>query len=246
MSLLDKIKTQIQNLINTANEKTGNTDETLTAAVGSLVSGYGGGSDDFIGVKYSEFDSYRGNPRVADARSLPTNREDNICGGFPNLFANASKNPNGGWNSMVEDFYLPDGIKNLYVNMFINTGSIKNIYGDLSNVGVIYSSCFQYSNIEKFDYYCPNLTQIQGNAFGGCQNLIALTLRGNTLVTLTAASTFNNTPIKDGTGYIYVPRALLEDYKVATNWSAYANQFRALEDYTVDGTITGELDESKI
>ena len=26
----------------------------------------------------------------------------------------------------------------------------------------------------------------------------------------------------------------------------YANQFRALEDYTVDGTRTGALDESKI
>ena len=46
--------------------------------------------------------------------------------------------------------------------------------------------------------------------------------------------------------YIYVPRALVEDYKVATNWSAYADQFRALEDYTVDGTISGDLDETKI
>ena len=55
-----------------------------------------------------------------------------------------------------------------------------------------------------------------------------------------------------GTGYIYVPKALLsdddatKDYRRATNWSTYADQFRALEDYTVDGTITGELDPSKI
>lgn len=49
-----------------------------------------------------------------------------------------------------------------------------------------------------------------------------------------------------GTGYIYVPRALVDTYKAATNWSTIADQFRALEDYTVDGTITGELDESKI
>ena len=46
MSLLDKIKTQIQNLINTANEKTGNTDTTLTAAVESLVDGYDGGNSE--------------------------------------------------------------------------------------------------------------------------------------------------------------------------------------------------------
>ena len=55
-----------------------------------------------------------------------------------------------------------------------------------------------------------------------------------------------STPIWNGTGYIYVPRALVDSYKAATNWSTVADQFRALEDYTVDGTITGELDETKI
>lgn len=57
-------------------------------------------------------------------------------------------------------------------------------------------------------------------------------------------ATYNPTGAKDG--YIYVPSALIEDYKTATNWSTLASQFRALEDYTVDGTTTGELDESKI
>lgn len=41
MSLLDKIKTQIQNLIGIANEKTGNADTDLTSAVNALVGGYG-------------------------------------------------------------------------------------------------------------------------------------------------------------------------------------------------------------
>jgi hypothetical protein len=59
-------------------------------------------------------------------------------------------------------------------------------------------------------------------------------------------SGYPNSAIADGKGYIYVPRTLVNSYKTATNWSVYANQFRALEDYTVDGTITGELDESKI
>ena len=43
------------------------------------------------------------------------------------------------------------------------------------------------------------------------------------------------------TPYIYVPRALVDSYKAATNWSAYADYFRALEDYTVDGTIMGKF-----
>jgi len=69
----------------------------------------------------------------------------------------------------------------------------------------------------------------------------------STIVTLSSSEVFDTSDgIGAGIGYIYVPAALIEEYKSATNWSTYATQFRALEDYTVDGTITGELDETKI
>lgn len=42
MITADKVRNQIQTLIDTANEKTGNNDTDLTSAVGSLVEGYGG------------------------------------------------------------------------------------------------------------------------------------------------------------------------------------------------------------
>ena len=77
--------------------------------------------------------------------------------------------------------------------------------------------------------------------------MTAFILRSETKIcSITHTSVFTKTPIESGTGYIYVPKALIEDYKVTTNWSVYASQFRALEDYTVDGTTTGELDETKI
>ena len=60
----------------------------------------------------------------------------------------------------------------------------------------------------------------------------------------TANETYNPDGLKDG--YIYVPRALVDSYKTATNWTTFADQFRALEDYTVDGTTTGEMDWDKI
>ena len=50
-------------------------------------------------------------------------------------------------------------------------------------------------------------------------------------MTLKNISAFNSTPIKSGTGYIYVPMSLVDTYKSATNWSTFANQFRAIEDY---------------
>lgn len=92
----------------------------------------------------------------------------------------------------------------------------------------------------------PLLTSIDSYAFYYCELLSSLIIRSETICNLSNKNAFSGSSVASGTGYIYVPRALVEDYKAATNWSNYASQFRALEDYTVDGTINGELDESKI
>ena len=48
---------------------------------------------------------------------------------------------------------------------------------------------------------------------------------------LTSKYALYNTPIAKGTGYIYVPDALVNDYKKATNWSVFANQIKPLSEY---------------
>ena len=92
----------------------------------------------------------------------------------------------------------------------------------------------------------PSLQQVYATMFADCTSLSVLIFRSETMCTLMNTACFNRSAIANGTGYIYVPRALVDTYKSATNWSTYATQFRALEDYTVDGTITGELDPEKI
>lgn len=111
---------------------------------------------------------------------------------------------------------------------------------DLPAATLIDSQCF---------YYCSKLitvdlqtaTQIGRYAFNRCSALKALIIRTEQVCSLGSGL---------GNGidscYIYVPRALVSDYKAATNWAQYADKFRALEDYTVDGTTTGELDTTKI
>ena len=107
------------------------------------------------------------------------------------------------------------------------------------------NNAFSYcSNLTTADF--PAVTNIDMNAFRSCSKLTALILRSEMMVNLNLTTALSSTPIASGTGYIYVPRALVDSYKAATNWSTYANQFRALEDYTVDGTTTGELDPNKI
>ena len=103
-----------------------------------------------------------------------------------------------------------------------------------------FQSC---NNLTTADF--PVATSIGNTVFAMCGLLTSLLLRNSSVCTLRNVNSFNNTPIQNGTGYIYVPSALVEQYQAATNWSTYASQFRALEDYTIDGTTTGDLDSTK-
>lgn len=75
------------------------------------------------------------------------------------------------------------------------------------------------------------VASIGENAFQNSAKLSTIILRYGTLVTIENTNALANTPIAKGTGYIYVPKALIDSYKTATNWATYANQFRAIEDY---------------
>lgn len=123
---------------------------------------------------------------------------------------------------------------------FTDTGlvSVK-----LPNVTLVSSNSFFRCLSLK---YLEFSSQVQFGTYSlyTCNALRTLILRSETLCTyggLIAAP-----QLKEGKGgYIYVPRALIDSYKAADIWKdGYA--FRALEDYTVDGTIHGALDDNKL
>lgn len=78
-------------------------------------------------------------------------------------------------------------------------------------------------------------------AMFGCGSLVAVILRSETLNDMNANIFDSNFELSNR--YVYVPRALLDSYKIKNSWSKYADRFRILEDYTVDGTITGAMRE---
>lgn len=84
-------------------------------------------------------------------------------------------------------------------------------------------------------------TYIDQFAFQLSCRLTAVILRANQVVTLVNTNALKDTPITNSNGYIYVPSALVDSYKAATNWSTYADKIRAIEDYTVDGSLNGEF-----
>ena len=144
------------------------------------------------------------------------------------------------------------------------------IDGSVTEITSNASTTCQYAfggrhELETVDFL--SFVSIQGSSpFQDCKSLRSIILRSESLCPLsvfigfsfsgayhyqgTKDTTYNPDGLKDG--YVYVPRALLsdddetKDYRRATNWTALSTQFRALEDYTVDGTITGKLDWEKV
>ena len=169
---------------------------------------------------------------------------------------------------LPENFSIPNS-----TDLFVRCESLERI--DLPSLANIGQYCFRGCKSLR-EVNVPSALVINLQSFDGCVELVTIDLpsceeikgfrqfqnstkfkalvlrRTDKVCTLNLSNTFLNTPFESGAGYIYVPKALLsdddetKDYRRATNWSTYGTQFRALEDYTVDGTITGKLDKTKI
>lgn len=98
--------------------------------------------------------------------------------------------------------------------------------------GVTANALRYCSALKKVDFgEIDTAKGLVGYCLADCNVLEMLVIRNTDQPPKLAATAFNNTPIKTGTGYIYVPSAMVDAYKSATNWSAYADQIRAIEDY---------------
>ncbi len=77
----------------------------------------------------------------------------------------------------------------------------------------------------------PKVTSIGQHGFSAANALEALILRNTEKVCSLGSDAVSYTKISSGSGYIYVPAALVDSYKAAANWQNYADQIRAIEDY---------------
>lgn len=123
---------------------------------------------------------------------------------------------------------------------------------DLGSAKTISTNCFaSCSSLESVDF--PYVKTLGSGAFQYCNNLKTVILRSSTLCTLSSTGALSGTLFASGKagGTLLVPRSLTASYTSATNWSSIMsananNRILALEDYTVDGTITGEIDWDKL
>lgn len=110
---------------------------------------------------------------------------------------------------------------------FYNCTALTSVnFPNVTSVGT--ASFRKCTSLAKADF--GSCVAFSSNIFQNCSKLSALILRDVAAVS-SLSGNLSGTLIASGTGYIYVPRALVDSYKAATNWSTYAAQIRAIEDY---------------
>ena len=87
----------------------------------------------------------------------------------------------------------------------------------------IESFAFDQTVIEKLEL--NKILTIENRAFENCNNLKTIIIRqSNSVPKLYWGNKFNYATI-------YVPDSLVEEYKIASNWSAFANNIKPLSEY---------------
>ena len=114
---------------------------------------------------------------------------------------------------------------------FYNFTSLASAETSATTIG---TSAFQgCANLTTVDLTGTGATTIAASAFSGDTKLEALIIRSNTVATLANVNALSSTLIAAEDGAVYVPTALVDSYKAATNWSTYASQIYPISAYPV-------------
>ena len=209
MVTAESVKQKIQGLISNANNTTGNIDATLTNAVNSLIAGFGTGGNEIVQFIENKITNFSNEELTAISDYGLAGKTNMQSLYIPNVVSV------GGFA-----FDGCEALTEIHFEKHITFKSEKWPYmflrGALNAVKIEFNDGFTVSG----SYLFYNLA-----------NLKAVIIRGGNVSQLNTANHFNGSSIANGTGYIYVPAVLVDQYKAATNWITIADQIRAIEDY---------------
>lgn len=102
-----------------------------------------------------------------------------------------------------------------------NVTTVSGLFSQATTVTTIWlgndSTTWKVSNSRSIFNYTSNLKHV--------------VIRGTNVLNITSSDAFSNSSIAAGTGLIYVPDSLVEDYKAANYWSTYASQIKPISEY---------------
>jgi len=128
--------------------------------------------------------------------------------------------------SKLATVFLPE-VTRIGRNAFTQCAALPRV--ELPKLTTIGNDAFSYcSNLQYADL--GQVTSLSSWTFTSCTKLSTLILRRTTLVALPQANAFSSSAIANGTGYIYVADALVDQYKAAAGWAAFASQIKPISE----------------
>lgn len=205
-------------------EKTGNTDKLKLDEVATAVSGFE--NEDLLAK------------RVMGTIEEYSSDEISSVNDHAFAYCNKLSDVNLPSATIINDyaFYYCTNLKNVYLPSLTDIRAYAFSYCtslttlELPALEYAYIYMIRKSGVRTLKI--PNVKTIDDYSFYYAESLIAVVIEQTDIIcTLKNKSAFSNTPIASGTGHIYVPDTLVEDYKAATNWSTYADQIKPLSEY---------------
>ena len=139
----------------------------------------------------------------------------------------------GCYNLTSNNFHIPANLKIIPERFLYQCEKITGTINLPSTIQTLNTYCFSSTLIDTIKI--NSIIGINSYAFSYCTKLAKFVIYANdgtdNLCAMYNSNVFNGTPIKNKTGYIYVPDDLVENYKTATNWSVYASQIKPLSEY---------------
>lgn len=139
----------------------------------------------------------------------------------------------GCFNLTSNNFHIPANLKIIPQSFISECDKITGTINLPSSITTLNSTCMDLTYIDTVKV--NSIIGINAMAFNYCRKLANFVIYANdgtdNLCRMFNSNVFNGTPIKNKTGYIYVPDDLAENYKKATNWSVYASQIKPLSEY---------------
>ena len=244
---MSKVLVSEENLTNIANAIREKNGETTTYKprdmAGAIQNIFGGGSTVTKGIVINKFseDGYATDVSVVGMTSIPDYYFATYSSAYTNFLNKYLKNvqlPNNltsighfAFNSCTNLALtkLPNNLTSIgnFAFQWCRNLALTELPSGITSIGIrVFQDC-----ISLIEMFClGNITSIENYAFYKCTNLSIFALPNIIMVPTLGSDVFTNTPIANGTGYIYVPDDLVESFKSATNWSTYANQIKAISE----------------
>lgn len=122
---------------------------------------------------------------------------------------------------MSNMFQLCDSLE--HVNMGgLDTSKVTDMFYTFGSCGNL-----KYVNISGWT--TESITN-NGYMFGFSSKLEAVVIDSPAVFRLTGSTAFDSSGVSEGTGFVYVPDNLVDEYKSATNWTTVANQIKPLSE----------------